>query len=68
MFGQFTQRTAQKTWKTNKRIFEENRQKYIQKEFERMTHGECHHNAIYIQGVGNSGKLFLARLIAKQHD
>ena len=68
LFEQFTQRTAQKAWNTNKRQFEENRQEYIQKEFERMSRGERNHNGIYIQGLGNSGKSFLARLIAEQHD
>ncbi len=68
LFEQFTQRTAQKAWNQNKRQFEENRQEYIQKEFERMSRGERNHNSIYIQGDGNSGKSFLARLIAEQHD
>ncbi|HEL0755880.1 TPA: hypothetical protein TVK06_001767 [Streptococcus equi subsp. zooepidemicus] len=68
LFEQFTQRTAQKAWNQNKRQFEENRQEYIQKEFERMGRGERNHNSIYIQGDGNSGKSFLARLIAEQHD
>lgn len=68
MFEQFTQRTAQKAWNTNKRTFEDNRLEYIQKEFDRMSHGERNHNGIYIQGSGNSGKSFLARLIAEQHD
>lgn len=68
LFEQFTQRTAQKAWNQNKRQFEENRQEYIQQEFERMSHGERNHNGIYIQGDGNSGKSFLARLIAEQHD
>ena len=68
LFEQFTQRTAQKAWNQNKRQFEENRQEYIQKEFERMSRGERNHNGIYIQGSGNSGKSFLARLIAEQHD
>lgn len=68
MFEQFTQRTAQKAWNQNKRQFEENRLEYIQKEFERMSRGERNHNGIYIQGSGNSGKSFLARLIAEQHD
>lgn len=68
LFEQFTQRTAQKAWNSNKRTFEENRFEYIQKEFERMSRGERNHNGIYIQGLGNSGKSFLARLIAEQHD
>lgn len=68
LFEQFTQRTAQKAWNSNKRIFEENRQEYIQKEFERMSRGERNHSGIYIFGSGNSGKSFLARLIAEQHD
>ena len=68
LFEQFTQRTAQKAWNSNKRIFEENRLEYIQKEFERMSRGERNHNGIYIHGLGNSGKTFLARLIAEQHD
>lgn len=68
LFEQFTQRTAQKAWNQNKRQFEENRQEYIQKEFESMSRGERNHNSIYIQGDGNSGKSFLARLIAEQHD
>lgn len=68
LFEQFTQRTAQKAWNQNKRQFEENRLEYIQKEFERMSRGERNHNGIYIQGSGNSGKSFLARLIAEQHD
>ena len=68
LFEQFTQRTAQKAWNSNKRIFEENRLEYIQKEFERMSRGERNHNGIYIHGLGNSGKSFLARLIAEQHD
>lgn len=68
LFEQFTQRTAQKAWNTNKRQFEENRQEYIQQEFERMSRGERNHNGIYIHGLGNSGKSFLARLIAEQHD
>lgn len=68
LFEQFTQRTAQKAWNTNKRQFEENRLEYIQKEFERMSRGERNHNGIYIQGDGNSGKSFLARLIAEHHD
>lgn len=68
LFEQFTQRTAQKAWNQNKRQFEENRQEYIQKEFERLSRGERNHNSIYIQGDGNSGKSFLARLIAEQHD
>lgn len=68
LFEQFTQRTAQKAWNSNKRIFEENRQEFIQQEFERMSRGERNHNGIYIQGDGNSGKSFLARLIAEQHD
>lgn len=68
LFEQFTQRTAQKAWNSNKRTFEENRLEYIQKEFERMSRGERNHNGIYIQGDGNSGKSFLARLIAEQHD
>ncbi|HEL0578871.1 TPA: hypothetical protein TUT16_000035 [Streptococcus equi subsp. zooepidemicus] len=68
LFEQFTQRTAQKAWNSNKRIFEENRQEYISKEFERMSRGERNHNGIYIQGDGNSGKSFLARLIAEHHD
>ncbi|HEL0222782.1 TPA: hypothetical protein TUD04_000913 [Streptococcus equi subsp. zooepidemicus] len=68
LFEQFTQRTAQKAWNSNKRIFEENRQEYISKEFERMSRGERNHNGIYIHGLGNSGKSFLARLIAEQHD
>lgn len=68
LFEQFTQRTAQKAWNSNKRTFEENRQEYIQKEFERMSRGERNHNGIYIHGLGNSGKSFLARLIAEQHD
>lgn len=68
LFEQFTQRTAQKAWNSNKRIFEENRQEFIQQEFERLSRGERNHNGIYIQGDGNSGKSFLARLIAEQHD
>lgn len=68
LFEQFTQRTAQKAWNSNKRIFEENRQEYISKEFEHMSRGERNHNGIYIQGDGNSGKSFLARLIAEQYD
>lgn len=68
LFEQFTQRTAQKAWNTNKRQFEENRQEYIQQEFERMSRGKRNHQSIYIQGDGNSGKSFLARLIAEQHD
>lgn len=68
LFEQFTQRTAQKAWNQNKRQFEENRQEYISKEFERMSRGERNHNGIYFQGDGNSGKSFLARLIAEQHD
>lgn len=68
LFEQFTQRTAQKAWNTNKRQFEENRQEFIQQEFERLSRGERNHNGIYIQGDGNSGKSFLARLIAEQHD
>ncbi|HEM3634280.1 TPA: hypothetical protein U1C38_002158 [Streptococcus suis] len=68
LFEQFTQRTAQKAWNSNKRIFEENRLEYIQKEFERMSRGERNHNGIYIHGLGNSGKSFLARLIAEHHD
>ena len=68
LFEQFTQRTAQKAWNTNKRQFEENRQEFIQQEFERMNRGERNHNGIYFQGDGNSGKSFLARLIAEQHD
>lgn len=68
LFEQFTQRTAQKAWNSNKRTFEENRLEYIQKEFERMSRGERNHNGIYIHGLGNSGKTFLARLIAEQHD
>ena len=68
LFEQFTQRTAQKAWNSNKRTFEENRFEYIQKEFERMSRGERNHYGIYIQGSGNSGKSFLARLIAEQHD
>ncbi|HFH8184680.1 TPA: Rep family protein [Streptococcus agalactiae] len=68
LFEQFTQRTAQKAWNSNKRTFEENRLEYIQKEFECMSRGERNHNGIYIHGLGNSGKSFLARLIAEQHD
>lgn len=68
LFEQFTQRTAQKAWNQNKRQFEENRQEFIQQEFERMSRGERNHNSIYIQGDGNSGKSFLARMIAEQHD
>ena len=68
LFEQFTQRTAQKAWNQNKRQFEENRQEFIQQEFERMSRGKRNHNGIYIHGLGNSGKTFLARLIAEQHD
>lgn len=68
LFEQFTQRTAQKAWNTNRRQFEENRQEFIQQEFERMSRGKRNHNGIYIHGLGNSGKTFLARLIAEQHD
>lgn len=68
LFEQFTQRTAQKAWNTNKRQFEENRLEYIQKEFERMSRGERSHHGIYLQADGGTGKTFLARLIAEEHD
>lgn len=68
LFEQFTQRVAQKAWNTNKRQFEENRQEFINQEFERMSRGERHHNGIYLQAEGGTGKTFLARLIAEEHD
>lgn len=68
LFEQFTQRVAQKAWNTNKRQFEDNRQEYIQKEFNRMSRGERHHSGLYIQAEGGTGKTFLARLIAEEHD
>lgn len=68
LFEQFTQRTAQKAWNQNKRQFEDNRQEYIQKEFFRMSRGERHHHGIYVYAEGGTGKTFLARLIAEEHD
>ncbi|KXT74180.1 Replication protein [Streptococcus sp. DD10] len=68
LFEQFTQRTAQKAWNSNKRQFEDNRQEYIQKEFIRMSKGERHHNGIFIFAEGGTGKSFLSRLLAEEHD
>lgn len=68
LFEQFTQRIAQKAWNSNKRQFEENRQEYIQKEFIRMSKGERNHSGIYIQAEGGTGKSYLARLLAEEHD
>ncbi len=68
LFEQFTQRIAQKAWNSNKRQFEENRQEFIQKEFIRMSKGERNHTGIYIQAEGGTGKSYLARLLAEEHD
>lgn len=68
LYEEFPELNAQKAWDKNRRIFEQNRQEFIETEFKRLKNGGRNHIAFYIHGLGESGKSQFAKVMGELHD
>ena len=68
LYREFPELNAQKAWDKNRRVFDSNRQEYIETEFKRLQRGGRNHVAFYIEGNGETGKSWLARVMGELHE